>query len=53
MKLPEQMRNCMILRAHQELSYQEIALIMGLSVETVKSHLYQARLRMKESLAVE
>jgi RNA polymerase sigma factor (sigma-70 family) len=53
MKLPEQMRNCMILHVHQEMSYQEIALVMGLSVEAVKSHLYQARLKMKASRAAE
>lgn len=51
MKLPEQMRKCMILRVHQELSYQEIAVVMGISVETVKAHLYQGRGRMRAIVA--
>jgi RNA polymerase sigma-70 factor (ECF subfamily) len=48
--LPTQMRQCIILRGHQELSYREIALVMGISVETVKSHLFQARQRLREKL---
>lgn len=49
--LPEQMRRCLALRVYQELSYQEIAVVMRLSVETVKAHLYQAHRQLKDKLA--
>ncbi|HEX8746592.1 MAG TPA: sigma-70 family RNA polymerase sigma factor [Pyrinomonadaceae bacterium] len=49
--LPEQMRRCMMLRVYQDLSYQQIAVVMRVSVETVKSHLYQARQQLKEKMA--
>lgn len=44
--LPPQMRRCVILRVYQGRKYQEIAALMGISVETVKSHLHQARQRL-------
>ena len=50
-ELPEQMRKCILLRVYQELSYQEIAVALRLSVETVKAHLHQARQRLKVKLA--
>lgn len=49
-ELPDRMRRCLILRAFQELTYEEIAMIMQLSTETVRSHLFQARRRLKERL---
>lgn len=49
--LPERMRKCLILRVFQELSYDEIAVVMKVSPETVRSHLFQARRRLKERLA--
>jgi RNA polymerase sigma-70 factor, ECF subfamily len=49
--LPEQMRRCFILRFHQELKYKEIASVMQISIQTVKSHLHQARERLKATLA--
>ena len=48
-KLPQQMRQCLELRLG-DLKYREIAVILGLSIETVKSHLYQARQRLKADL---
>lgn len=48
--LPTQQRQCMKLRL-RGLKYQEIASILGISVETVKSHLFQARDALKKSLA--
>ncbi len=49
--LPPQMRRCIFLRVDQDLKYREIADLMQLSIETVKSHLHQARQRLKESLS--
>lgn len=48
--LPEQMRKCMKLRVFQDLSYAEIAVVMRLSTQTVKTHLFQARRRLRERL---
>jgi RNA polymerase sigma-70 factor (ECF subfamily) len=48
--LPDQMRKCLILRVYHDLKYREIAAVMRISIETVKAHLFQARLRMKECL---
>lgn len=49
-ELPDQMRNCLLLRLDQGLKYGEIATLMRLSVDTVKAHLAQARRRVKERL---
>jgi RNA polymerase sigma-70 factor (ECF subfamily) len=49
--LPLQMRRCLLLRVDNEMSYEEIALIMGLSVNTVSAHLHQARRILKETLS--
>ncbi len=48
--LPEQMRRCLILRCYRELKYREVGEVLGLSTETVKAHLFQARQRLRESL---
>jgi RNA polymerase sigma-70 factor (ECF subfamily) len=48
--LPDQMRKCLVLRAYHDLKYREIASVMRISIETVKAHLFQARLRIKEAL---
>jgi RNA polymerase sigma-70 factor (ECF subfamily) len=50
-ELPEQMRRCVILRVYRELSYQQIASAMSLSVETVKTHLHVAQQQLKRKLA--
>jgi len=49
-ELPEKMRRCLVLRIYHELSYQEVAAMLQLSVETVKAHLYQARGKLKQRL---
>lgn len=49
-KLPEQMRKCMALRVDQDLKYREIAVVLRVSSETVKAHLFQARKRLQEML---
>lgn len=48
-KLPPLQRQCVKLRL-QDLKYQEIAAILGISIETVKSHLYQARETLRRAL---
>ena len=48
--LPDQMRNCLILRVYHDLKYREIAAALRISIETVKAHLFQARVRIKGSL---
>jgi RNA polymerase sigma-70 factor (ECF subfamily) len=49
-ELPPQMRHCLLLRVDEELSYQEIAAVMGISINTVSVHLHQARSVLKEKL---
>jgi len=49
--LPPQMRRCIFLRIDQDLKYREIADLMHLSIETVKSHLHQARQRLKQGIS--
>ena len=48
-RLPAQMRQCLLLRLG-DLKYREIADILGVSIETVKSHLHQARRRLRAEL---
>lgn len=48
--LPERERWAVILRRHEEMSYEEIASVMGSSVSSVKSLLFRARTALKESL---
>lgn len=49
--LPPQMRRCVTLRVEHDLKYREIAQLMGVSIETVKAHLYQARQHLRDKLA--
>lgn len=51
-RLPAQMRKCLALRVYQDLKYREIAVVLRLSVETVKAHLFQARQRLQAELGV-
>ena len=48
--LPTQMRRCVELRVNQDLKYREIALLMGVSIDTVKANLFQARQLLKARL---
>lgn len=52
-RLPDQMRRCLLLRVERGLKYREIALTLGLSVQTVKVHIHQARKRLKKELDLE
>lgn len=49
-QLPEQMRRCLELRLVLDMQYQEIAQVMGISINTVKSHLFQAREQLRKRL---
>jgi len=42
-RLPMQRRRCIVLWAYHELTYEQIAVVMRLSIGTVKAHLAQAR----------
>ena len=48
--LPEDMRTVILLRDIEELSYADIAGLLGLEVGTVKSRLNRARMALKEVL---
>ncbi len=49
-ELPRQMSRCTLLRVYRELSYREISVVMKLSIDTVKVHLFQARKKLREKL---
>lgn len=49
-ELPEIFRTVLVLREFEELSYQEMADLLGISIGTVESRLFRARARFKEAL---
>jgi len=49
-KLPPQMRQVFLLRYQQDRKYKEIAVLLDISIETVKAHLFQARKRLRLAL---
>jgi RNA polymerase sigma-70 factor (ECF subfamily) len=51
-QLPEQYRLLVSLRYQHELSYDEIASMVGLPVGTVKTGLFRAKARLREALSV-
>jgi len=48
--LPAPYRAVFVLRHAEELSYQEIAAVLGLPESTVKTHLFRARARLRDAL---
>lgn len=50
--LPETQRMAVVLRRYEQLSYEEIAEVLQLSVSAVKSLLFRARTALRESLAM-
>lgn len=50
-KLPETQRMAVVLRRYEQLSYEEIADVLKLSVSAVKSLLFRARTTLRESLS--
>jgi RNA polymerase sigma-70 factor (ECF subfamily) len=49
-QLPESQRMAIILRRYEEMSYEDIAKVMGTSVPAVKSILFRARAELRERL---
>lgn len=49
-EMPPQMGRALALRVEQDLKYREIAVVLQISVETVKAHLFNARERLREEL---
>jgi RNA polymerase sigma-70 factor (ECF subfamily) len=49
-QLPPEDREILMLREYEQLSYEEIATLMRLPANTVRSRLFRARLAMKEQL---
>ncbi len=49
--LPETQRLAVVLRRYEQLAYEEIADVLGLSVSAVKSLLFRARTTLRESLS--
>lgn len=50
-ELPENQRAAMLLRAREEMSYREIAVVLGISVSAVESLIFRARTRLRRELA--
>jgi RNA polymerase sigma-70 factor (ECF subfamily) len=48
--LPEKYRTILILREYEDLTYTDIAEVLGCSIGTVESRLFRARRRFKEAL---
>ena len=51
-KLPDELRMAIILREFQGLNYEEIAEVLEIPLGTVRSRIFRARERLKESLAL-
>jgi RNA polymerase sigma-70 factor (ECF subfamily) len=49
--LPEEQRTAMILRRYEEMSYEDIAAVLGTTVPAVKSLLFRARETLRVKLA--
>lgn len=49
--LPEPQRLAVVLRRYEEMPYEEIAVVLNLSVSAVKSLLFRARTQLRSSLA--
>jgi len=49
-RLPEKYRSILVLREYEELSYTDIASVLGIQLGTVESRLFRARQRFKAAL---
>jgi len=50
-ELPPRMRECVLFRLNHGLKYKEIAVLTGVSIDTVKAQLFQARRQLQQRLA--
>ena len=50
LELPEIFRTVLVLREFEDLSYQEIAEVLSISIGTVESRLFRARARFRDAL---
>ncbi|MCP4658084.1 MAG: sigma-70 family RNA polymerase sigma factor [bacterium] len=50
-EMPEKMRLCVVLRLREELKYREIAEILKVTTNTVRSQLFEAREKLRAQLA--
>jgi RNA polymerase sigma-70 factor (ECF subfamily) len=50
LSLPEQMRKCLYLKIAHDYSHEQIAQALGIAVNTVKAHLFQARNALRKQL---
>jgi RNA polymerase sigma-70 factor (ECF subfamily) len=48
--MPEIFRTVLVMREFEEMAYQDIADVLGISIGTVESRLFRARARFKEKL---
>ena len=48
--LPDIFRTVIVLREFEDMAYQEIADLLGISIGTVESRLFRARARFKDAL---
>jgi DNA-directed RNA polymerase specialized sigma24 family protein len=51
--MPEPMRTCFGLRQDHGYKYREIAVLMRISIQTVRAYLLQAKERLQRELAVD
>jgi RNA polymerase sigma-70 factor, ECF subfamily len=49
-RLPEKYRTILVLREYEDLSYTDIAAVLGINLGTVESRLFRARQRFKEAI---
>lgn len=49
-ELPPRMRQCFLLRFNQGRKYKEIAQVMQISIQSVRSQLHQAKIRLRETV---
>ncbi|MGE3173938.1 MAG: sigma-70 family RNA polymerase sigma factor [Planctomycetota bacterium] len=49
-RLPEKYRAILVLREYEDLSYTDIAAVLGINLGTVESRLFRARQRFKQAL---
>jgi RNA polymerase sigma-70 factor (ECF subfamily) len=49
--LPEQMRSCFVLYAEEQFKYKDIARIMDISIGSVKSNIFHAKMKLRAMLS--